>query len=216
MKNLVYLIFSLAAFPFQWFCTSKPGLCWNSQKHEVKPINPTLCLWLCEIRIYICTCAFCQTSKAPFVVAVCLTHLWDFLPSMPLGPEPQSWAWMIKVYSFCSSQSTRPRALSWPSPDVPFSTTASNGASSPWMLNAQISPRGQKEGRAVEERERGGGLRSVLITVNQVEYRWRMNDVCVQIRLSLWNKSHNCVFQENFNALTALSPGAFKSTNYWR
>lgn len=75
------------------------------------------------------------------------THLWDFLPSIPPGPEPQSWAWMMKVYSFCSSQSTRLRALSWPSPDVPFSTTASNGASKPWMLNAQISPRKQREGR---------------------------------------------------------------------
>lgn len=74
-----------------------------------------------------------------------LTHLCDFLPSVPPGPEPQSWAWMMKVYSFCSSQSTRPRALSWPSPDVPFSTTASNGASSPWMLNAQISPGEGKE-----------------------------------------------------------------------
>lgn len=83
------------------------------------------------------TRASCQPS-------LILTHLCDFLPSVPPGPEPQSWAWMMKVYSFCSSQSTRPRALSWPSPDVPFSTTASNGASSPWMLNAQISPGGQK------------------------------------------------------------------------
>lgn len=75
-----------------------------------------------------------------FNFCVWFTHLWDFLPSVPPGPEPQSWAWMMKVYSFCNSQSTRPCALSWPSPDVPFNTTASNGASSPWMLNAQISP----------------------------------------------------------------------------
>lgn len=77
---------------------------------------------------------------------LCITHLCDFLPSAPPGPDPQSWAWIMKVYSFCDSQSTRPRALSWPSPDVPFSTTASNGDSTPWMLNAHISPRDQAEG----------------------------------------------------------------------
>lgn len=82
---------------------------------------------------------------------LCFTHLCDFLPSAPSGPDPQSWAWMMKVYSFCDSQSTSPRALSWPSPDVPFSTTASNGDSSPWMLNAHISPGDQAEGM------RGGG-----------------------------------------------------------
>lgn len=86
---------------------------------------------------------------------VCLTHLCDFLPSAPPGPDPQSWAWMMKVYSFCVSQSTRPRALSWPSPDVPFSTTASNGDSSPWMLNAQISPRDQAEGNTESFSRRG-------------------------------------------------------------
>lgn len=54
------------------------------------------------------------------------------------------------MYSFWVSQSTGLLALSTPSPDVLFKTTASNGASCPWILNAQISPGGKK----VEEREK--------------------------------------------------------------
>lgn len=59
------------------------------------------------------------------------THLCDFFQSAPLGPAPQSYAWMMKVYSFWLSQSTGLLAFNTPSPDVRFSTTASNGASCP-------------------------------------------------------------------------------------
>lgn len=104
----------------------------------------------------------CKSIQFIFLNAfVSFTHLCDFLLSVPPGPEPQSWAWMMKVYSFCSSQSTRPRALSWPSPDVPFSTTASNGVSGSWMLNAQISPRRQRQGRRT-----GGKKRRDKVSVN--------------------------------------------------
>lgn len=86
---------------------------------------------------------------------------------------------MMKVYSFCNSQSTSPRALSWPSPDVPFKTTASNGASSPWMLNAQISPRDQENGMEVEKSKKGTGRREVSGNHSQIKTRWKMSYVCL-------------------------------------
>lgn len=134
---------SLWAFLFHLFCNAA-GLSTNSTSFFV---------WIVHVYAFTCTCLsdFRKIPSCCCLLLAALTYLWDFLPSVPPGPDPQSCAWMMKVYSFCSSQSTRPRALSWPSPDVPFSTTASNGASSPWMLNAQISPRDREEGRGMEE-----------------------------------------------------------------
>lgn len=131
--------------------------------------------------MHLCILSDFQNRAPVGVAAVCLTHLWDFLPSVPPGPEPQSWAWMMKVYSFCSSQSTRPRALSWPSPDVPFSTTASNGASSPWMLNAQISPRDQEEGRERGEEE------GEDVSVNHIQSGgMQVANKCVWVSWQVW------------------------------
>lgn len=124
MKNYVYVIFLSSILG-----SGKSGL-WSQKKK--KNLHSSFCFGWKPHRNF--------ASYQPWLI---YTHLCDFLPSLLPGPEPQSWAWMTKVYSFCCSQSTRPRALSWPSPDVPFSTTALNGASSPWMLNAQISPGGQ-------------------------------------------------------------------------
>lgn len=64
---------------------------------------------------------------------------------------------MMKVYSFWVSQSTGPLALRTPSPDVLFRTTASNGASCPWILNAQISPEQEEEEMEEEEEDKRGG-----------------------------------------------------------
>lgn len=147
MKNDVNLIF---CFPL--LSTSESGP-WIAAKTPL-----CFMLWGKTSRA---PCSSCQPS-------LILTHLCDFLPSVPPGPEPQSWAWMMKVYSFCSSQSTRPRALSWPSPDVPFSTTASNGASSPWMLNAQISPGGQKAKR--KKKERHGSIWSMKKWISTLHF----------------------------------------------
>lgn len=66
----------------------------------------------------------------------------------PSGPSPQSYAWMVKVCSFCSSQSSLSLARITPSPVDLSSTTASNGTFCPWILKPQISPEsGEKRHR---------------------------------------------------------------------
>lgn len=68
------------------------------------------------------------------------THLWDFFMLVPSGPSPQSYAWMVKVCSFCSSQSSLSFARMTPSPVDLSRTTASKGTFCPWILKPQISP----------------------------------------------------------------------------
>lgn len=68
------------------------------------------------------------------------THLWDFFMLAPSGPSPQSYAWMVNVCSFCSSQSSLSLALMTPSPVDLSRTTASKGTFCPWILKPQISP----------------------------------------------------------------------------
>lgn len=77
------------------------------------------------------------------------TYLCDFFMLAPSGPSPQSYAWMVKVCSFCNSQSSFSLVRMTPSPVDLSSTTASKGTFCPWILKPQISP--ERHGKRPKE-----------------------------------------------------------------